>query len=266
MYRVLLVEDENYLLKELQETVPWERHGFTVVGCAATEEEGVRLFGTLHPHLIVTDIRLPGGSGLELLRRTGPAAAIVITGYDDFEYARRALRLGVADFLLKPIDDTELESALTRVQLELAGRRPLAWDQQAGPDADGKAAELSGSRTDGRERHVLAAEDFIRRRYREEISLFGAAEELGLSESYLSRLIRELRGETFVELLTHYRLNAARSLLRDQRLRIHEIAELCGFQDQSYFARIFKRVYKVSPSNFRSQITLPAEETETPPA
>ena len=265
IFTVLLVEDENYLLKELEETVPWKRHGFTVAGCAVTEDEGVRLFESLHPDLIVTDIRLPGGSGLELLRRTSPPAAIVITGHNDFEYARRALRLGVVDFLLKPIDDEELESALTRVQLQLAGRHPLPGGESTlgKPPEDG--AEKSPVQVDSRERHALAAENYIRRRYREEISLADAAKELGLSESYLSRLMRERRGRTFVEILTLYRLNAARSLLHDQRLRIHEIAERCGFQDQGYFARIFKRTYRISPSRFRSQLVLPAGESGTPP-
>ena len=122
IFSVLLVEDERYLLQELKETVPWERHGFQVVGCAASAEEALELFPRLHPDLLVTDIRLPGGSGLELLRQTAPRASIVITGHDDFEYARRALRLGVTDYLLKPIDDRELEAALTRVQLKLSRR------------------------------------------------------------------------------------------------------------------------------------------------
>jgi two-component system response regulator YesN len=248
MYSVLIVEDEPYLRQELVETVPWERHGFRVVAEAGTEEEAEALYQEHRPDLVVTDIRLPAGSGLDLLQRTSPRVAIVITGHDEFDYARRAIRLGVVDFLLKPIDDAELEGALRRCQLLLVGKPPLPDTAPASLITDDM------ENYDSRERHVVAAEDFIRRRYREDISLSAAASELGLSESYLSRIIRDLRNRTFVEMLTSYRLRAAVELLGDQRLRVGEIASLCGFRDQGYFARTFKRSFGLSPTLYRSRI------------
>ena len=247
MNTVLLIEDEIYLLKELADTFPWDRHGFQLVGAVASIEEALEVYEKRRPDLIVTDIRLPGGSGLDIVRTCSPRAAIIITGHDQFDYARSALRLGVDDFLLKPIDDSELEEALRRVKLRLAGKKS---DNPARLQPDTEESR------DSRERHVIAAEDFIRRRYREDISLAEAAQELELSESYLSRTIKEFRNQTFVEMMTSYRLKLSLALLRDQRLRVGEIARSCGFQDQSYFARTFRRYYGVSPSRYRSSLKM----------
>ena len=250
MFSVVIVEDEIFLRRELEETIPWSRHGFFIAGTAGSFAEAEKLFDNLVPDLIITDIRLPGGDGLDLIGRFSPRAAIVITGHDQFEYAHKALRLGAADFLLKPIDDDELEQALRKVQLSLAGTRLRSAAPGAGPSP--ATSSPGAGIPDTRERHAAAAEDFIRRRYRDDISLAETAEELGLSESYLSRIIRELRNRTFVEMLTSYRLEIAAELLRDQRLRIGEIARLCGFRDQGYFARTFKKSFDSSPTLYRS--------------
>ena len=249
MISVLIVEDEVYLLQELAETVPWKRYGFHVTAVTGSYEEAVTLYNLHRPDLVITDIRLPGGNGLDLLKVCRPRFAIVITGHDLFDYAHEALRLGVVDFLLKPIDDDELDRARRRVQILLAGGRG-AGGREMETAFQGEGDE---ERPDTRERHVRAAEDFIRRRYREDVSLEDAAADLGLSSSYLSRLIRDLRDRTFVEMLTAFRLQIAVELLRDQRLRVGEVAERCGFSDQGYFARIFRRHFGTSPTVFRSR-------------
>lgn len=233
----MIIEDETYLLRELIETVAWERYGFKIAGTASNAEDALLIYREHRPDLIVTDICLPGGDGLELIEKCTPAAAIIITGHDLFNYARRALRLGAADFLLKPIEDDELYAALRRVQVKLAG----------------PAEPRKGQHGVSREKHATAAEDFIRRNYKKNISLSEAAKELGLSESYLSRTIKEFRKRTFVDILTAYRLDIAAELLRDQRLRIGEVAELCGFRDHAYFTRIFKKKFGISPSRYSSK-------------
>ncbi len=246
----MIVEDEVYLLKELEETVPWERYGMKVRGTAGNYQEAKEKINALRPDLVVTDIHLPGGSGLDLLQECNPRSSLVITGFDQFQYARQALRLGVVDFLLKPIDDTELDKALRKVQLQLVNTR-----YRISPEvpSDTKSRPLTGRDPgDTRERHVLAAENFIRRNYKKDISLALAAAELQLSAGYLSRIIREIRGCTFVEILTAYRLQIAEELLKDSRFRIGEIAALCGFRDQGYFTKSFRKRFGYTPSVFRS--------------
>lgn len=243
MYKVMIVEDEHYLLQELCETVEWERYACELGGRAENGEKAEKIAAGLKPDLIITDIRLPGMDGLELLRRLNPPASLVITGFDQFQYARDALRIGVVDFLLKPIDDEELDAALRKALIVLSGQKTTEKES------------LDGSTpVDTKQRHVAGAKRFIERHYPEDVSLSQAAEYLCLSEAYLARIFRDCTGKTFVEALTEYRLNIAKNLLMDQRLRIEEIAGICGFRHPGYFARIFKKQTGESPSLFRSKL------------
>ncbi len=112
MYRVILADDNPLVLQSLKKTIPWETLGITV---AAEAEDGVQLKKVLkeyQPELLVTDIRMPGLSGLDVidyLKKQGMATkVIIITGYREFQYAQQAVKLGVFDFVVKPIRDEEL--------------------------------------------------------------------------------------------------------------------------------------------------------------
>ncbi|MCF7915266.1 MAG: response regulator [Spirochaetaceae bacterium] len=240
MYNVLIVEDEHYLLQELTSTVEWERYGCIIAGATTDGESAIKLAELIKPDLIITDIRLPGMDGLNLLKELLPPAAIVITGYDQFEYARDALRIGVTDFLLKPIDDKELHTAIRKATFYLSGQ-----------DQPTLEVLSSSPKTHNKYRHVTGAQRFIERHYQEDVSLLQAAEDLSLSESYLSRIFKECTGKTFVEALTEYRLKIAQNLLQDSRLRIEEVALMSGFRNAGYFTRIFKRSTGMAPSYYR---------------
>ncbi|MBN2048945.1 MAG: helix-turn-helix domain-containing protein [Spirochaetales bacterium] len=244
MYKVLLVEDEYYLREELATTVNWEQYGCKVIDSVSSAEEGLVSAAVNRPDIIVTDIKLPGIDGLEFLRRVEFGAAIIITGHHQFQYARDALRIGVSDFILKPIDDEELHKAVRKTVLALSGR-----------NTQGNTDSLDPVYNDNKARHIACARRFIERHYREDVSLLDAAEHLGLSTSYLSRIFQEKTGTGFVTTLTEYRINIAKNLLQDQSLRIEEIAQMCGFRNAGYFSRIFKRHTGTSPSSFRCTLS-----------
>ena len=92
MYRVLLVEDEPLILEGLCMATPWARYGCTVAGKAYNAEEAERLIVELRPDIVITDINMPGGSGLELIERMKGRCGcefIILSGYDQFEYAKK---------------------------------------------------------------------------------------------------------------------------------------------------------------------------------
>ncbi len=113
---VLIVDDEYLIRSLVRNSIDWPALGFDIVGEAEDGEEALRLVGELQPRLLVLDINIPFINGLDLslrLRESYPNLRIVIlTGYEDFHYARRAIRAGVVDYLLKPIDPEELEKAV----------------------------------------------------------------------------------------------------------------------------------------------------------
>ena len=120
MYPMVLIEDESMLRRGLLETTPWAEHGFAPVGDAADAVEGERLILEKRPELVITDIRLPQVSGLDLIERLNDRIVcdyIIISGYDTFDYARRAIFLGVKAYLLKPISRTDLQEAMHKLEL-----------------------------------------------------------------------------------------------------------------------------------------------------
>ncbi|WP_409345425.1 response regulator [Paenibacillus sp. MBLB4367] len=118
MYQVIVAEDEVWIRKAIVEMIERNRYGFKVVGEAADGEEAWALVNELWPTVLITDIMMPNRDGLWVIRNIAehklPVVPIIISGYDQFEYAQQAIRYNVSEYLLKPVDPEELESALQR--------------------------------------------------------------------------------------------------------------------------------------------------------
>ncbi len=140
MLRVMLVDDEPLALEGLALLIDWKKEGFSVCACCTSGTEALEALSSTGPQLIVTDIHMQDMDGLELMasaREQGyEGAFIAVSGYSDFEYAQKAMRIGVAGYLLKPIDPKEASQVLEHVRKELIDKElkhklPLATYQQA---------------------------------------------------------------------------------------------------------------------------------------
>jgi len=265
MIKVLLVEDEELLRREISLTTPWEEFGCRLVGEAENGLRGRELILRLRPQLVITDIRMPGMDGLAMLESlkqepgfTGFPWVILLTGHDDFVYARKGLQLGVRDYLLKPVDDGEFHGVLERIAGEI---RQM---EQNPPSPGGPVTEdprlfsfreyRREAAADGKENYVSRAVEYIRDHHREDISVSLVAEALGITDSYLSRLFRQKTSYTFLEYLTLCRLQTAVSLMKRPDLRINEIADRSGFRDAGYFSRIFRKTTGLSPARYKAEL------------
>lgn len=127
MLRVFLVEDESIIRETLRDTVPWTRHGYTFVGEAGDGEMALPLIRQERPDVLITDIRMPFMDGLALsrqvLREFPRMKVIILSGYDDFEYAQQAIGIGVERYLLKPITKSTLLSVLDEIKAKIDGER-----------------------------------------------------------------------------------------------------------------------------------------------
>ena len=115
MYKVVIVDDEPIIVEGLSRLLPWDKYGCEVVGTAYNGNEGLEMIRKETPDILFSDIAMPGMDGLTMiaaLRSEFPEMQIsILTGYRDFDFCQRALRLGVARFLLKPSNMEELEEA-----------------------------------------------------------------------------------------------------------------------------------------------------------
>lgn len=119
MYKVFLVDDEIVVREGIRSNFPWEETDFRLVGEAPDGEIALSMIQDEKPDILITDIRMPFMDGLELCRRVSQSMPwvyiIILSGYDDFQYAREAISLGVKEYLLKPVSGQELRSVLERI-------------------------------------------------------------------------------------------------------------------------------------------------------
>ncbi|NLU09652.1 MAG: response regulator [Tepidanaerobacter acetatoxydans] len=119
--KVLVVDDERLARESLKITIDWESYGCIIIGEASDAFEAIAKARELRPDIIVTDIKMPGMDGLDMIEKImafNPCNFIVVTGYDDFKYAKRAIKIHAMDFILKPIDTKEFEGAVQKAVLE----------------------------------------------------------------------------------------------------------------------------------------------------
>jgi two-component system response regulator YesN len=246
-YSVLVAEDEplirRHIVRKLAESCP----GFEVVAEAADGQEALESIAELYPDVLVTDIRMPVMDGLALIREAyygyPDVRVVIVSGYDEFSYAKSALSFGVKDYLLKPISDDELRSVMSRLAVQLdAAEERLDGEHPSFPESSSQ------------EELVSTVKEYLRARFAEGISLADLAALFHVNPPYLTRVFKRHGGVAPVRYLRDLRISQARKLL-DERpgLEIKEIAAMVGYPDQGYFSRVFKQAVGVGPQDYRAR-------------
>ena len=239
MFSILIVEDEYLVRQGIRSLVDFKRYQ---VGPINEAENGLiawQMIQEEQPDILLTDINMPQMNGIQLaglVKEAYPDTHIVfLTGYDEFDYALSALKLGADDYLLKPFSKEDVEEMIAKVvknlSLEHKSRHLKELVQES------QASEL-GKRIEAR------LDD-------SEFSLKSLAQELGFSPNHLSLLIKKELGIPFQDYLVQARIKQAKLLLLTTDLKIYEVAERCGFEDINYFSQRFKHLVGQTPRQFR---------------
>ena len=124
MLNVLLVDDEKLERVLIRKGYNWEENGFNIVGEAASGEDALEYINYHNVDIVITDINMPGMDGLQftekLLQKNPKCRVVIVTGFREFEYARKAIKLGVDEFLLKPVNIKEISEVMTKIKTEIA--------------------------------------------------------------------------------------------------------------------------------------------------
>ena len=242
MYRVALVDDEQFILQGLIRVFPWDKYRCAIAGTAGDGREGLTLVRREKPDILLTDIRMPGMDGLQMiaaLRSEFPDMLIaVLTAFREFDYAREALHLGVSRFLLKPSNMDELEEAFAFMTSALSAREKTS-------EASEEAGEAGGY-------VVNAALKYMETHYQERLTLSLVADNVYVSQWHLSKLINSHTHQSFFDLLNERRIARARELLPDPMFTVSEIALAVGYADVAHFSRIFKKLTGKTPGEYRA--------------
>lgn len=237
MIKVLIADDENIIRRTIRLIGNWEENNMEIIGEAKNGLEAVELIRDKSPDLILLDMKMPGYSGEEVLNiieeNNIGSSVIVISGYDDFQFAKVALKYGAVDYILKPIDRNELNRALEQVRKKYSDR------------LEEKGIVRQKDTTE-------QIKDRIDREYAENLSLSSLAKEYYMNKDVLSRTFKKKYGVGLTSYINHIRLEQAKAYLL-AGYSSTQAAELVRYHDVNYFSRIFKKAYGISPSKYASE-------------
>ena len=255
MYQVFLADDEPWVILGLKNLIDWGAAGFVICGEATDGIKAWERICRLKPDVVFSDIRMPGLSGIDLLKKVREEQLrmefVIISGYSEFEYARKGLQYGCADYLLKPVYEEDLMQCLEKI----SGR--LKDASKNVPDKEDTRAVLSKEtggnlyKSEARQAAELLA--YMQKNYRD-VTQQQLADTLGLSTSAVSQLIKKQTGKTYSEHLLDIRIHKAQELLRFSNESIESIAEMTGYNDYFYFVKVFKKATGISPTDFRKNL------------
>jgi two-component system, response regulator YesN len=228
---ILVVEDEAIIRQGLKILLEQVIGGFQVME-AKSGEEGLTLFHQRIPHLIITDIRMGGMDGLSFISKvrqvSNEVPILILSGHSDFEYARTAMRYGITDYLLKPINRVELSETLSKLF---------------------KDDEEDIIETSKQFKKVL---QYIHDHLSHEITLKHIADYVDLNPQYVGQLFKTELNQTFTDYITEERLKRAKQLLKGTSLKVYEVAQLSGYKSPKHFMTIFKQEVGTTPVQFRN--------------
>jgi two-component system, response regulator YesN len=226
---ILLVDDEPLELEQLEYLIVRKFPNWKFFK-AQDASKALQIVKQHDIFLAFLDIQIPGKSGLELakeLTRSYSMDIIMVTAYQNFEYAQTSIRLGVVDYITKPIIEDELMAVLNKY--ERLGR----YSEQ-----------------------IVNALKIIHQEYSEKLSLNYLASKIHINPAYFSRKFQEEVGIGFSEYLNEYRLKQAQKMLIEfPDMSISTISERCGFNSQHYFSQIFRKLTGQSPRDYRLRET-----------
>lgn len=251
MYKVVIIDDEPIIVEGLTRSIHWDKWGCQVVGTANDGMEGLKVIQRERPHIVFTDICMPGMDGLTMIAgmksQFEQTQITILTGFQDFDYAQQAIRLGVTRFLLKPSKMEELSEAVEAMVTNLK-------NNHIEPDEEMPADENEHLDTEASSFIVKNAITYITENYAQKLKLSDVADKVFVSQWHLSKLLNRHTGQNFSEILNGIRIEKAKELLKDPSLRIGDIAEEVGFLDMAHFSRVFKKQVGISANEYRNTI------------
>jgi len=247
MYTVILVDDEKGIIDGLQVIMRRYLPECQVIGCAYDGAEGCRLALELRPDIVITDIRMLRKDGLEMIEMLVSegldAKFIILSGYSEFEYARKGMHLGVKFYLSKPIEELELQACVHKIIVEIEKSRKEQDELHAGNHG---AAGIPKKKD-----IVAEVKQYVMENYGENISLADLSHRFYINLHYLSQLFKEKTGQTYLDYLTQVRIGRSKALLEQSDYKIYEIGQMVGYSDTTHFSKLFEKTVGCKPSEYR---------------
>lgn len=241
MFSVLILDDNRPIATHIQNSIRWEDIECQVVAVLYDGISGKKAIERFKPDIIISDIEMPGMSGLQMIEMTQNCIPnskfIFISAYERFAYAHQALKFKACDYLIKPFTQSELRRAVDEALAELKKYEYF-------PETESNYTPLMKS--------VL---EYLENAAYSSVTLEMAAEHFNMSSSKLGRMIKKETDMRYADLVTGIRLRRAKELLTVPYLNISDIADRVGYSDYLTFYKVFVKNEKMSPSEYRKNMS-----------
>jgi YesN/AraC family two-component response regulator len=246
LYKLLIVEDEALERRALRIIINKNFNNIDILGDAKTGLDAIQLARKFKPDIILMDIEMPEASGLEaqeaILEFLPNVTTIILSAYDDFQFAQTAIRLKVFDYILKPAKPVVLSDVLAKA---IDNINKLSMQSNI---VSSDKESLNGNEFN----HIInAALKFINNNYNQNINLETVASFIHLNPQYFSRYFKNSTGMNFVDYLSLVRVKEAKKMLLTTEFSIAEVSLKMGYIDPSYFSKVFMKYEGVTPNKFR---------------
>ena len=238
---ILIVDDEIPAVQGILKIISWESLGIDHVYTAYSMKEAIGHLLLNEVEILLTDIEMLGGTGFDLIQWVNDhhlqCISIILSSFPNFQYAQKAITLGVFEYLLKPVEDKRLETTIKRA-LQL-----IASTQNEVPNSNSTIANPLIDR----------AKNYIHDNISTEISRNDIANFVGLNPEYLSTIFHRETGQTLSDFIKIERIHFAMQFLKQTNLPISIISENVGYDSLSYFSMVFKQVTGLTPREYRKK-------------
>ena len=225
MIRAVICDDEKAALNIIRHFIEAEKLPIQIVGTAENGRDAWNLIQCEKPDLAFMDIHMPYMNGFEIIQKMKDTKVIIITAYDSFEYAQKALRLGASDILSKPIDMEQLKQAVIRA---------IGWTFTGNEVVDTILAYLYGH-------------------YAEKIELETLAQLTYCTESHIARVFKKHTGTTIISYVHKIRIEKSIQMMEEQNLSVKEAALAAGYQNLNHFYKYFNQYTGMTPAAYMKQ-------------
>lgn len=250
MYKLLIVDDEPQILEGMKRSLDWKKYGFSRIETSETYDGAILKAVDFMPDLAIVDVCIGKQRGYDAIQRLNelklPVKYIMMSGYCEFKYAQEAIRCGVKDYLLKPVERAKLQQAVEKIIVEDLDGMPEGLDYiklNTDPVLDVPYDSLS--------KLINRILLMVKAEYAHNINLKSLAERFRMNGTYLGQLFLKETSMKFSEYLMAYRMLRASELIQTTNEKISTIAREVGYPNLNYFYTHFSAYFDKSPSDLR---------------
>lgn len=251
--KVLIVDDEIYAVQGIIDDVNWKMFSIDEVLTANSCGQAIRILQDTRIDIMICDIEMPAGSGIDLVRWIREQEGMMIeciflTCHPDFKFAQQAVQLECLDYILKPATTDQLHACIRKAVKKVTERNKDKLIREYG-------MAYLGSNPESEEKDIVRqVEQYIREHISEPLRVEELAQMYYISPTHLSRLFRKKHRMSVIEYIIEQKLQLAKSLLENPAYTVSMVSSSVGYTNYSYFTKIFKKAFGVSPSEYKRQV------------